>query len=270
MKSVRVLCALLVSLWVVPSLVAQETTTTDDEKCATVSDTDLRCKTEVSLYTGLVIDSFAAKELNNYINPDDSNAIKSSFVAGVDVAQYMGGGNWLYIETVNGVRSSDVDCAQTPTIEVCKDNPATNQQFLYILRNARSLEAFVGVRHEFTPKANANGFLYVKSQMGFIDVAGSGQDIVDNHIYGAVGFMSSDKQFARSYVEVGVGKTDLFKKYGNQRVKFDGFLTKKLPGSDSANWFMQMTVDSDFRKGPDSIQIYIGLDFDLRKFAFKL
>ena len=39
--------------------------------------TDDRDPTEISIYTGLSIDSFAAAELNSYINPNDANKLKS-------------------------------------------------------------------------------------------------------------------------------------------------------------------------------------------------
>jgi hypothetical protein len=229
---------------------------------------DDRCRTGVWLYTGMVLDSFAAKELNKYFNPNDANDLKTSFIAGIDVEQYLGRNNWLFLETVNGVRSIDVDCTASPTVEVCSDKTPTNDQFLYILRNARTLEAFLGFRHEFGAGDN-NGRFYLKTQLGFLDVAGSGTDIVDSHTFLAGGYLSIDDRFADSYVEVGFGKSDIFDSYENRRFKFDGFLTAPLAGSNSTQWFLQMTVDSDFRSGPDSIQIYMGLDFDLRQLSLR-
>lgn len=227
---------------------------------------DERCRTGVSLYTGMIVDSFAAKELNKYFNPNDANDLKTSFVAGIDVEQYVGRNTWLYLETVNGVRSVDVDCRANPTTEVCEGSNPTNQQFLFILRNARALEAFVGARYEF-PRGDGNGRFYLKTQAGFLNVAGAGTDIVDNHTFLAAGYLSADSRFEDSYVEVGFGKSDIFDSYENRRFKFDGFLTAPLAGSNTANWFLQMTVDSDFRSGPDSIQIYFGVDFDLRQLS---
>jgi hypothetical protein len=229
---------------------------------------DERCRTGVWLYTGMVVDSFAAKELNKYFNPNDANDLKTSFVAGIDVEQYVGRNTWLYLETVNGVRSVDVDCGANPTTEVCEGNNATNQQFLFILRNARTLEAFLGARYEF-PKGDGNGRFYLKTQAGFLNVAGAGTDIVDNHTFLAAGYLSADERFEDSYVEVGFGKSDIFDSYENRRFKFDGFLTAPLAGSNTAQWFLQMTVDSDFRSGPDSIQIYMGVDFDLRQLSLR-
>jgi hypothetical protein len=235
---------------------------------------DTRCRTGVWLYTGMVVDSFAAKELNDYINPEAADDLKTSFIAGVDVEQYIGGNSWIYLETVNGVRSTDVDCSGTNAddIPVCQENKGDNNaEFLYILRNARTLEAFLGVRKEFVPRsADANGRWYAKVQGGFIDVAGAGTDIVDNHIFLAGGYLSMDDRFGDSYVEVGFGKNDIFHSYENRRIKFDGFLTSGLGDSETTSWFLQMTVDSDFRKGPDSIQIYMGLDFDLRKLSLRM
>lgn len=270
MRKTFVPLLLLFLLLAVPAF-AQEAT--DQDACTTVSDDDKRCKTGVTIYTGVVIDSFAAEQLNDYVNPNDANAVKSSFIAGVNVEQYVGKRTWLYLETVNGVRSTDVDCGANAQLEVCLDNdpdnnPQTNNQFFFILRNARTLEAFAGVRHELPTSPATNGRFYGKSQLGFIDVAGAGKDIVDNFIYLAGGFMTADTYFEGSYIEVGAGKNDIFTKGGNQRIKFDGYLTAPFGGQNSiANWFMQMTVDSDFKSGPDSIQVYIGFDIDLRRFT---
>jgi len=228
---------------------------------------DERCSTGVWLYTGMVVDSFAAKVLNDYFNPNDSNDLKTSFIAGIDVEQYVGRNTWLYLETVNGVRSVDVNCRDNPRVEVCEGRD-TNQQFLFILRNARALEAFVGARYEF-PRGNNNGRFYLKTQAGFLDVAGAGTDIIDNHTFLAAGYLSADDRFEDSYVEVGFGKSDIFDSYENRRFKFDGYLTSPLAGSNTTSWFLQMTVDSDFRSGPDSIQIYFGVDFDLRQLSLR-
>lgn len=234
---------------------------------------DDRCRTQLGVFTGMVIDSFAANELNDYVNPDAASDLKTSFIAGVDGEQYVGRNTWLFLEIINGVRSTDVQCTADSKVEVCQENvPAGangNEEFLYILRNARALEAFLGARYEFA-KGKGNGRFYLKSQLGFLDVAGAGVDVVDSHTYLAGGFLSDDTRFRRSYVEVGLGKSDIFHSKENRRFKFDGFLTAPLSDARATQWFLQMTVDSDFRSGPDSIQIYFGLDFDLRQMSLRL
>ena len=68
-----------------------------------------------------------------------------------------------------------------------------------------------------------------------------------------------------SYVEAGFGRTDLFLERSRDRWKFDGLLSFDLPGTDWATGFAQITVDSDFGAGSDSIQSYFGIDFDVSR-----
>jgi hypothetical protein len=105
---------------------------------------DARCDFEASFFVGTVIDSFAADELNRYLNPEDSSAVKQSYVAGVDFAyratRLFGGELFVFGETVHGKRSADVNCKEDPNVAVCKaeeeKGTITQDQFLYLLRNA--------------------------------------------------------------------------------------------------------------------------------------
>jgi hypothetical protein len=153
---------------------------------------DIRENFEATFYTGASIDTFAAQDLNSYLNPNESGKIKTGYIAGVDFA-YRALGTpdsrkpqlWIYGETVHGKRSSDVDCSGTQKPEVCTlagFTPSNQQaQFLYILRNADSLEAFAGLRLEFLTLQRGSGAaakLYAKTELGFFDVSGSGADVV--------------------------------------------------------------------------------------------
>jgi len=231
---------------------------------------------EASAYVGYAIDTFAAGELRRYINPNDSGGVSERWVGGFDFAYRLFGNPteqqlWVYGETVHGVRSTDVDCKANQNLAVCKDlfDPVNAPDAtLFILRNATSLEAFAGLRWEFktvnktSDKYAAN--LYLKAQLGFLTVADGDEDIVDVHHVG-FGAISTNGRYRGSYLEAGFGKTDLFKEHRNRRFKVDGYLSIELPGvlKDRFRPFAQMTVDSDFGKGADSIQSYFGLDFDL-------
>ncbi|MEA2344420.1 MAG: hypothetical protein QOF63_2589 [Thermoanaerobaculia bacterium] len=233
---------------------------------------DDRCDFESSFYVGTVIDSFAAAELNHYINPNDAQSIKEGYVAGVDFAyrfyrtsekNHPGRDWWVYGETIHGVRSADVDCKAHPDIAVCGNS--TNDKFLYILRKASSLESYVGLRYEIplkNPRTGdiGSGRFFLASQLGFLTVAGTGGDIVDNHTWISAGLMNVNGRFSGSYLQAGVGKTDLFHDHKNARFKVDGFLSMTFTKADVVRPFLQMTVDSDGRGGADSVQSYFGID----------
>lgn len=139
---------------------------------------------------------------------------------------------------------------------------------LFILRNARSLEGNLGIRFEFLPlQQSQNGghpaIFYLKSEMGFLSVANGGSDIIDQFKYLALGITATSGRFKSSYVEFGLGKTELFLgDFSTKRKKIDAQLSFDLPDA-KIKPFLQMYVDSDFGRGSDSIQTYIGIDFDI-------
>ena len=243
---------------------------------------DERSDFEASAYLGLSIDSFAASDLNRYINPEVSTTLKERAVAGFDFAYRLHGDPgkpkgrqlWVYGETVHGMRSADVDCAANPGVPVCKGafRPGTvkpDDSFLYLLRNASSLEAFAGMRWEFAT-LQARGAhparAYLNAQFGFVSVAGSGADVLDLHQLG-LGLTAVNGRFRDSRFEAGYGRSGFFRDRRNRRLKLDGYLTWKpaWPWMQSIGMrpFAQMTVDSDCGPHADSIQTYVGLSFDL-------
>lgn len=258
----------------------------EDECPRTAS--DCRGIFEGTFYTALSIDTFAAGELRRYLNPEESNDSRQRFVAGINFGYRLVGDSyekaglrspqlWVYGETVHGARSADLDCEETPDAGVCDPfDPATaGERTLAILRNASSLEAFMGARWEFfTLQADSDSpaNLYFKTQYGFLTAKGGGDDVADVHQYAALGLVGIKGRFEGSYLEIGYGRTDLFQANPKKRWKIDGLLSWKLPLKAISTWmqpFAQMTVDSDFGRGSDSIQTYLGLDFDLDQ-LFKL
>src|SRR5579863_702630 len=79
--------------------------------------TDCRPDLEANAYAGLAIDSFAAPDLSNYLNPEASGAVKQRAIAGFDFEYRLLGDAsnpgetqfWLYGKTEHGVRGADVD-----------------------------------------------------------------------------------------------------------------------------------------------------------------
>lgn len=238
---------------------------------------DCRHVANISFYTGLSIDTFAADELARYLNPDESGGPRERLVAGFNLDYRLFGNEnssqqlWVFGETMHGVRSTEVDCEADSELSVCKpfENVITGatSRTLYILRNASSLEGFAGIRWEFAriqPGTGHSAGAYVKAQAGFLTVSGGGGDVVDLDQV-SVGIGLTKGPYVGSYLEVGVGRSDLFLDDPTGRLKIDGFLSWKVKGLDQAGVspFVQIVIDSDMGSGPDSIQTYLGFDFSM-------
>jgi hypothetical protein len=253
---------------------------------------DERGTFQASVYLGLVIDSFTAQELRNYLNPEDSGTVRSDRSAFGAVFSYRLFGDpelkkpetkrtrrlntlWVYGHTLHGVRSADVDCAAVPELPSCKaslgdiaDPANLPKASLYILRNATSLEGHVGVRWEFLglqQQSDSPANLYLNAKLGFLNVAGSGGDLQDLHHIG-IGAVATKGDYMNSHLELGYGRSDLYVLNPRRRFKVDGHLQRSLPFRDGAmSLFIRMFVDSDLGRGADSVQSYAGILFDLGK-----
>lgn len=241
---------------------------------------DMRENFEASGYIGIGVDSFAAGEIKKVLNRGDSSGQKERFVGGFDFAYRLFGNPegegarkikdqqlWLYGGTTHGVRSADVDCRVNS--DVCKDVfdvTAIPQRFFYVLRNASSLEGFMGARWEFAQvnrlPAVSSARAYLKAQVGFLTVTNGTDDVYDIH-HVAAGLIATNGRFKNSYFELGFGRTDLFAENRRRRFKVDGFLSWKVGGLALLQPFAQIKVDTDLGRGSDSIQSYFGIDFDL-------
>ncbi len=237
-----------------------------------------------TFYNGLSIDTFAGGELKQYAGQSNSGNAITRYLSGFDF-EYRVQGNpatargrqlWVYGETVHGVRSSDVDCGADPPPAVCDVFNVTTagDRTLFLLRTASSLEAFLGARWEFLPLqlgSEAPARLYLKAQFGFLAVAERGSDAVDMRHIG-LGAVTTSGRYRGSYLEIGWGRNDLFAAPSTSRAfrgrfLIDAFLnwhpdwmrTKYLEASP----FVQFVVDSDLGPGSDSVQTYIGFQFDL-------
>jgi hypothetical protein len=276
---------LLLILWflVCPATAA---TPPPDACSTTIAEIDCRADFEAGAYSGIAIDSFAASELNNYINPGVSAALKERAIAGFDFQYRLLGDRtnpgklqlWIYGKTQHGVRSADVDCsaAANSTVPVCgsflQSNLSSVQpstRFIYMLRSATSLEAFTGLRLEFPALQRTGGNAarpYLNAQFGFLTVAGSGAGAVGIEHLG-LGLVATTGRFLESHLEVGFGRNGLFLRQPNSRLIVDAYLEwdSKIFSVIKARPFVQLTVDSDHGPGADSIETYLGLKFDLDK-----
>jgi hypothetical protein len=236
---------------------------------------DERGDFEANAYIGLAIDTFGAEELHKYLNPEANGELHERSIFGFDFAYrlFKKGSRqvWVYGETLHGVRSEDIDCAATPELPSCKKELSEfgadiAKTSLFLLRNATSLEAYVGVRVELG-QLNMPGLhpaaVYVNVQPGFLEVAGSDGDAKAAHHIG-IGAQAVGGAMQGSYLEVGYGKTDLFIVNRDRRFKFDGMLVRRL-GETGFSLFAQLYADVDMKDGSDSIQSYFGLNFDVSK-----
>lgn len=273
------------------------TSNEDTGRNAVTIHTDCRGVFQGLAYLGLVIDSFAAQDLRQYLNPEESGKVISERSIFGTYFSYRLGGNsaikaptskseptdarrfqrvnqlWIYGNTLHGVRSADVNCTETPELPTCKSELGEftgniPEASLYMLRNATSLEGHVGIRYEFLglqQHSDTPANLYVTAKLGFLNVAGVGGDLVNLSTIG-LGAVATKGDFMNSHLELGVGRSDLYFRNPSRRFKVDGHLQRKLPsvlGKRGMSLFVRMLVDSDLGPGADSVQSYVGVLFDL-------
>ena len=262
---------------------------------------DERDPFSASFYVGSAFDNFAPGSVGGYADNAEAGASRRRWVAGTDFEFHVAGAGarqlWLFGETVNGVRAADVDCAAENPAAVCgtlTDQPG--DQFRYVLENASSKEALFGLRLELARLNADTDFatrFYVTGQLGvmmltgsvIVDLAETGapdmveaQEAYSAHHVGA-GLLIESGHFGGSYFEVGWGRTDLFSNFERlddgtfvelnrwRRIKIDAHLSFPLSAGQSDRWprpFLQLFADFDpTDKTADSIQTFIGVDFDL-------
>ena len=254
-----------------------------------------------SAYIGTAIDNFAGSEVLTYLNPQEAGPTEQRLIFGFNFDFRLTGDRerritprnaqlWLYGETLHGVRSRDVECPTAgESLAVCADIrnkglfPTLEnlpERAAFILKNASSFEGYLGLRWEFLGirQAGSNGptdtaaALYLKAQAGLLAITpnkaqtgaaevGAGSDSVDNHLV-AIGVIATNGPMAGSYVDVGYGRTDLFFDRSHRRWKFDAVLSFCVVKCRFSP-FAQIVVDSDFGDGSDSIQSFLGIDFDV-------
>jgi len=237
---------------------------------------------EVNGYAGVAVDSFASGDVKSYLNPQDSgNARLQHAIGGFDF-QYrlyapktpkktrksFANQLWIYGEAKHGVRSADVDCKKNPLNSHC--GSAFLDTNLYMLRDATSIEGYIGLRYEFltlNPKSKSPANIYINAKGGFLSVGNNGNDIVNNNHIG-IGALITGGKFQGSFVEFGGGRNDLFGQHRRSRKEIDGFITWKIFDRGNLSGikpFMQIAIDTDMSTGSDSIQSYYGVRFDMVK-----
>ena len=254
-----------------------DTTTKDDE----------RAVFEASGFVGSAFDNFAPNVAGGYTNPVvvGASTVKSRWTAGV-LAQYRLFGRpkdtyqfWLASYTLHGVRTADVNCSGPTPPPVCSQTAPSGQKFLYVVEHASTLEAHIDARFEFLTLQRDSELpikVYAGARFGFLDLEGAPQVYNSNSL--GVGVYAPKGVFRNSLAQVGWGLSQQFASNpGWNRLKINGLLTFDLaPGlkdqlefwkrlGGSTRFFVEISVDRNLQQGPDAVQTYVGLLFDLRQ-----
>jgi hypothetical protein len=253
--------------------------------------TDCRGVFDASFFVGLAVDTFAGSDTLTYLNPGAPGDTHERAIAGFDFEYRLMGDKtpmvkedrfhptlWIYGKTIHGARSVDINCTANPDLPVCKQNltPPVNpgDQLYFILRNASSLEGYMGFRYEFfrlNKDSDSPANLYFKAQAGFLSVTGAPGSALDMHRL-ALGAVVTKGRFLNSYLEAGWGRSDTFATARRKRIKIDGYLQwkiPKVPETTGLSAFTQLHIDTDLGRGSDAIQTYIGINYDLDKLMHK-
>ena len=233
---------------------------------------DGRPEFQAEAWAGITIDTFAAEELRRYLNPDASGKLHERAVFGFDFEYRLSRPLWVWGATSHGVRSAELDCGLAPGLPACDSAlrmpPAgpVAREALYMLRNATTLEAALGLRYEFLALQRDSGTpakAYLKAQAGFASVAGGGSDVADMHDL-ALGVIATKGVFCGSYIDAGWGRSDVFRTHRRGRAKVEGRLERSVSSAGGPlSFFVQMAVDTDLRTGSDAVQTSLGFRFDI-------
>ncbi len=260
---------------------------------------DERCTLDAGAFLGLAIDTFAAGEYGNYVystgNAQSAGDVRESSVAGFDFGYRLRGWRvgpandnykrqlWVYGETIHGVRSADINCSTNKNLPTCTTSLSAlgvpvnpGESVLYLIRNASSLEGYMGFRYEFAHLNDAGGLdtgsatdvtgtpanLYIKAQAGFLKVSGVPGSALDMDKI-AIGAIATKGNYTGSYLDVGFGRNDVFQFNRRRRAIVDAYLERKIPSKNKVSFFAQMVVDTDLGRGSDSFQTYVGVNLDL-------
>jgi hypothetical protein len=243
---------------------------------------DGRESMEVTAYLGRAYDNFAPARVGVY-PPGTTSSESWRYIAGVDFDFRVWGRKhtqlWIAGETLHGVRSADINCSLEPKPELCSTEAGGEvDRFRVTLQHASSLEAYLQPRLEFyalQADTNYETKLYGTARLGVMVVEGTPESYRAHHV--GVGLMSARGPFSGSYLELGLGKTELFPRDDGEtpwrRTKLEGLVSFPLFGvflDRAKDWkraprmFIQIHADFDRSdRASDSIQTFVGLDFDL-------
>jgi len=229
---------------------------------------------EAGAYFGWAFDQFAPDSLGGY-PPNTLTERHNRVLFGVNFDYRVLGSDTSRMqfsfagETMHGVRSADVDCTAEEN-KPAECNPAPGVSYARaVLADSTSVEAYVAPRLVFwrlQKDTSTPASLYATARFGFIALAGAPRVYKNHHL--GLGLIADDGPFAGSKVEFGWGMNELLSGRSWKRMKVDGMVTFPVPRTGgTAQFFIEMFIDNDLKgNSPDSIQSFMGIDFDIRRF----
>ncbi len=233
---------------------------------------------EASAYFGWAFDQFAPDSIGGY-PPGTATSKHNRALFGVDFDYRVFGndsGNvqlWLQGETLaRRPHRRHRLLGREPTSRRCALLKPGITYARAVLENATSLEAYAQPRLELATLQAGSSTptkLYVTARFGFIALDDAPRVFKNHHV--GIGLLADDGPFAGSTLEVGWGMNEMLSGRQWNRFKLDGLLTFSLDGipgiSDKGSFFIEMFIDNDLQ-GPtaDSVQTFLGMDLDIRKF----
>jgi len=231
---------------------------------------------EAVLFAAESVDTFMADDFAAYLNPEDTSDNRTRATGGVQAAIRLDLGRetkqdrlqlWLLADTTYGVRSSDVDCAETDPnkeLAICQALDQTNApaRTLYAIREATSLEGGLALRVEYPLWGTEDNMrLYAVGRTSFVAVSEQPDDFLEvNHW--AVGVLGASSTYKNSYLEIGRVKNEALRSGETTRYRFDGRLMVPIPKSETFSFFIRTTVEVDYDDGPDSAITSFGFAYD--------
>lgn len=229
---------------------------------------DERPDFRAAAWAGVAVDTFASGSVNALLNPEVQGA-KTRGVGGFAFAYRAIGSAesrqlWVTAETHHGIRSADIDCTESPSFATCASSPTppTGTDVLFLIREASTLEASLGVRWEFLTLRKGSDMpakLYLVGNYGLVVAAEGPSDAADvGHI--GLGLVATKGAYRDTFLEIGIGQNELFSSNQGGRFKARGGLS--IHASRGMRFFAVLSVDTDLGPGADSVQSYYGFAVD--------
>ena len=259
---------------------------------------DYRKPFNIDLFVGFINNSFSPSQRARYLNDDDLSGTDTSgsldiqfdykFLEGTKDSDgnYKSLGQlWLFGNTIRIRRTAEFECSDinpNPTCANFADDPADiineiqaiqDQGFstaLAFLKNARSIEGYLGIRGEKNQILKDTRFrsrLYWAARAGFASVEGV-EDLVGLHQI-TFGFMANgNSNFRGTFLEVGYGVNELYIENQEKRFVFNTRFMYAPKGTlldfgGNISYFIESNLDADFGSGPDSIRTRGGIEINL-------
>jgi len=231
---------------------------------------------DIDINLGWQLDRFTSSDLANALNPEESGNGNQSMLVDIRFnyrfANFGSQQLWLYGNTARTIRGTEIICKDNPKFIGCAEFdgsfgegsiPGLDTAFS-ILRDAESLEAHVGIRHEFwgIENPNAPGRLYWSYEYGFASIEDT--DDLANISQLSLGAVVVEGDYKNSFIEFGRGRNDLWQTKRKNRNKVRVHLERLLKWGDAEiSIFLETQIDFDGGKGADSVTTRIAVEVPL-------